>query len=400
MKKGMFMVAAAALSLASCSNDEVVSVQQDVIEFAAVTDNASRGTVLGNPLQEFKVFSVYNGTEVFMNDVKVYNNGTKYVYDEVKFWPVENALDFYAYAPLTLDKKNVNFTKESRTISYEVPTAVNDQLDLLYSVNTGLTKADGVVNMNFRHALAQIEFQAANKLPGMKVEIAGVRVVNALNSGMLTLPAGDTDENSDVKGTWALGTTYKSYPAEAVAVTLDGETAATAISAAANPLLLMPQTVAPAKVDENGNMSFAGEDGKALMFFAIKCRITSVEKDKETGAVLGNTVLWPKNAAQGYAEVVIPATAPDGAWQQGVKYVYTFVFGTEDGTGGYVGPNGPDAGDPTDPTAPVLPGDPTTPADPSDPTNPNEPGEPVLVKVGFTVKVDDFHVANMGDVNM
>ena len=131
----------------------------------------------------------------------------------------------------------------------------------------------------------------------------------------------------------------------------DGEDVTKEFSSKA--MLLLPQTVAawsPAEnptVLENGN--YATDKGA---YFLVKCAIYNVAGDSFSE---GDTALWGSTSE--HKNVAIPVNP---TWEQGKKYIYTFVFG--DG-GGY-DPENPDP-------------------DPDDP-------DPVLIPVTFTVSVDDF----------
>ena len=389
MKKSLFIMALGAFALTSCSQDEVLDVQKDAVQFSVVADKASRGAVTTTAnIDNFTVtaFNVettggdkVNGT-TFMNLNKVELKDGKWVPGITKFWPTEGAINFYSYSPS--DLTGVSVAAAAQTITHTVPTTCGNQIDILYALNTGLGKADGEVPVNFRHALAQIVFQAENSKSDLEVVIDGVRIVNIKESGVFTWPTvatvdpnystGDTGADTELAskgwGTWAIGSTYKSYPADITNTTLTGVQAATELTTDGKPLLVLPQEITSATVTDN-YMSI--EEGKT--FFAISCKIYSIEGTTKT-------IVWP--SSEGYAEVVIPATTPDGnVWKQGRKYIYTFVFGEG---AGYIGEGGVDPSEPDDPTAPVV-----TPNGPNT-TDPNESGDPVLVPVTFTVTVDQF----------
>ena len=402
MKKSLFFVALGAMALTSCSQDEVKQVNQDAVEFSVVTENAGRGAVITTEsIKEFNVTAYlqeeFTGPQgaytangkVFMDAMNVEKNGDVWTPNVTKFWPTEGAINFYSYAPLAI-ADGVNFGAASQTIAYEVPTTCADQQDVLYAFNSGLTKANKNVPVNFRHALSQIIFRAKNTKADLEVEIVDVRVVNVKNSGVLTMPKIQTSsflynadpmvrdtETDDTWGKWDLSAAVlKSYPATMrnADVVLTGVTPTfETMSLVKDPLLLMPQELTPATITDN-YMTFDGA------FFAIKCKIYSIEDGNKT-------LLWPKS--EGYAEVAIPVTSPDKnaegkpMWKQGKKYIYTFVFGEG---AGYIGPDGIEP-DPNDPGVdPVDPNGPNT-------TDPNEPGDPVLVPVTFTVTVDMFQTA-------
>lgn len=390
MKKSLFIVALGAFALTSCSQDEVLDVQKDAVQFSVVADKASRGAVTTTAnidnftVTAFNVETTGGGDKVngttFMNLNKVELKDGKWVPGITKFWPTEGAINFYSYSPS--DLTGVSVAAAAQTITHTVPTTCGNQIDILYALNTGLGKADGEVPVNFRHALAQIVFQAENSKSDLEVVIDGVRIVNIKESGVFTWPTvatvdpnystGDTGADTELAskgwGTWAIGSTYKSYPADITNTTLTGVQAATELTTDGNPLLVLPQEITSATVTDN-YMSI--EEGKT--FFAISCKIYSIEGTTKT-------IVWP--SSEGYAEVVIPATTPDGnVWKQGRKYIYTFVFGEG---AGYIGEGGVDPSEPDDPTAPVV-----TPNGPNT-TDPNQSGDPVLVPVTFTVTVDQF----------
>lgn len=404
MKKSLFIVALGVLALTSCSQDEVLDVQKDAVQFSVVADKASRGKVTTTDnitnfmVNAFKADVTTGGVvtgnldQFFMKDVKVSgSNTTVWSYDFTKFWPTTDKINFYSYSPASLT--GVSIASDVQTITHTVSTTCGNQIDILYALNNGLGKADGEVKVNFRHALAQIVFQAENSKSDLEVVIGGVRIVNVKNSGTFSWPTASTnnpnytetenggtgDTSSDTQldaswGTWALTDAYVSHPADIEQQTLTGETAdAVALTKDVDPLLVMPQTFIPATV-ENKFMTI--EQGKT--FFAISCKIYSIENGTT------KTLLWP--STDGFAEVVIPATSPDkidakDAWKQGRKYVYTFKFGEG---AGYIGEGGVTPGTPDDPDAP------STDQPANDPSNPNQSGDPVLVPVTFTVTVDQF----------
>lgn len=436
MKKSLFFVALGALALTSCSQDEVIQVNQDAVSFSVVADNTSRGTVeTTDDIDDFmvKAFNIdANGinTTVFMDNMKVYrtkDGGTwsDWTYGSTKFWPNSGEINFYSYSPANLNEKDfatvtINPTQGSngstsnlgaQTIQYTVPTKCSEQIDVLYALNTGMSKANKNVAVNFRHALSQIVFQAKNIKKDLKVVIKGVRVVNLKNSATFTWPAVATtvqtaiDANGDVVdngidtegdswGTWdSYATDYVSHPADITEATLaygDDAGEVSTLTTDGNPLLLLPQQIYPATIDkENNFMKF--EAGKS--FFVIDCVIFNVEQtgvDASSNPIYTETQLWPATA-DATAEVAIPVSSPDKVvnadssisyfWKQGRRYVYTFVFGQG---AGYIGPNGENA--PTDPDAPEAGGNTNT-------ADPNEPGDPVLVPVTFTVTVDMFQTA-------
>lgn len=125
MYKKIFMgiAAVAALTLVSCSSDDLNSLsdnssKNEAISFdgylgrSAVAVNGSRGSeltkdVLQKSTEGFGVFGNYSSTKdqtfganLFNNQqVKYSSTDNKWAYENTKYWPTEGHIDFLAYAP-------------------------------------------------------------------------------------------------------------------------------------------------------------------------------------------------------------------------------------------------------------------------------------------------------------
>ena len=177
----MSIAAMAALTLVSCSSDDLDSFsdnssKNEAISFdgylgrSAVAVNGTRGsveTVDNLKTDGFGVFGKYNagagqnfGSDLFDN-VKVYSSSTAdpviWKYDNTKYWPTEGHIDFLAYAP-HVDNK----TLTGSSIDFTVDADVTKQKDLLWANATNQTKADNSgtnkVKLTFNHALAKIGY--------------------------------------------------------------------------------------------------------------------------------------------------------------------------------------------------------------------------------------------------
>lgn len=182
MYKKFFMgiAAMAALTLVSCSSDDLNSVsdnssKNEAISFdgylgrSAVSVNGTRGSVLTiDKLQTkgFGVFGNYNSTggqnfgfNLFNNQPVTYSSADKkWTYSPLKYWPTQGHIDFLAYAPYvkntTLTDSGINFTVEQNAAN---------QKDLLWANATSLTKENKTVTFNFKHALAKIGYKVQLK---------------------------------------------------------------------------------------------------------------------------------------------------------------------------------------------------------------------------------------------
>lgn len=361
MNKKHLIWSLAALAIAGCSNNETVDINRgDAIAFRTVAENMTRSTVEStNTLSAFKVWG-FTDDKTLMSGVEVTKKDGNWTYANTQFWP-ESMVDFYSVAPAGTA---VNITAESQKIeNFTVAKEVANQVDLLYAVNKGCTKeanGENGVAVNFRHALSQIVFKAKNTNENLKVTVKGVEVANVVNGGTFTYPGNTTTPNvteedesiaAGTQGTWVLGNTKETYAAGITEATLTKSDNATDLTNASGALLLMPQTITGWDVDTDPSNN-AGNS-----YFLVDCKIVNVVGDDEV-------TLWPAEGES--AKVAIPVSAI--TWEQGKKYIYTFIFGEG---GGYVPPTEDD----------------------------DEP-EPVLVPISFTVTVDDFIPADGIEVDM
>ena len=196
MDKKFFMgiAAMAALTLVSCSSDDLNSLsdnssKNEAISFdgylgrSAVAVNGSRGSVVDiKALQEstkgFGVFGNYSsttegtpayGNSLFKNQQVTYDKTkSKWTYSPLRFWPTQGHIDFLAYAPYDSQYDNI-VTKDNQKLTFIVDSNITNQKDLLYANAVGQTK-DGIsstgnkVKFQFAHALSKL---------GYKVKLSG-----------------------------------------------------------------------------------------------------------------------------------------------------------------------------------------------------------------------------------
>lgn len=370
--KLMLVAFGAALMVTSCSQDEVVSVnQENAIVFRASTTSATRATTQYDnfTLDAFKVYAYDEANNAFMDGVEVTKSGSDWTYSPLKYWPNDGTLDFYSFAPS-------DFTGYSNKAfgAYTVSADAAGQIDLLYAYNKGVSKQEAAVNVNFRHALSQIVFKAKKtENCNLDIVIDGVQIVNAANaSDGFTFPDATTsdkflygDANADPAvapyydatnvGSWAKPSKTEDAQPFTAGITSTTVTTTTAdiTTAGTGALMLLPQTLTAWNPQDAPSPKAEGQKGT---YFMVKC---SIKDDK--------TYLW--GSANETKYVAIPL---GGAWEIGKRYEYTFVFGEG-------------AGYNPDPTP--------------DPEDPDPDPEPVLVPITFTVSIDDFVPGNNVDLS-
>lgn len=372
MKKSIFMVALAAMSLASCSNDSVVEVPQpDEIKFNVVAANAGRAANVysaSNTMEQFSVYAAFQLTgesthRSYIEGDVIKKEGTAWNNQSTRYWADGGHLDFYAVAGLADNKFTTWVAGSEPTVAFTVNNDVTKQEDLLYAVKKNATKENGVVNLNFRHGLSQIVFNAVNKKDKLYVKVKGIEVIGKfVTNGTLTLPGADTDATLAAanQGTWVNGAasatdiTYAAYAnanGQEIAYNANGTAVNLTNDNAGNgSMLLIPQEVKGWSPAEVGKTSIY--DGAVVK---VDCEIWNV-----AGAEFDPA----KDVPLHIGKAVLPLNAN---WEQGNKYTYTLVFGGTAAPGETPGPGGyeEDSKDPKDPT-------------------------PILETISFSVTVDDF----------
>lgn len=370
MNRKLFFAAMAATALASCTNDDLVEVNQgEGIAFRASLDKAlTRGTTTN--LQNLNAFKVtafgQDEANNYFTDMPVTSNdkGATWKTGATYYWPGFD-LKFFAYAPQDLN--NVSIDKDAQTITDFAPDqAVAKQKDLLVSYNTGNkqnNEAKGVA-MNFKHALSQIEVQAKCSNEKIKIEVIGLKMVNAAAKANFTFPADETKTDYTMQQSQWTELKEKDEHSKAYIikdkdkmVTLRKD--AQSLMFGEGGMMLIPQQLT----------EWDGTASKTGAYLSVLCRIYSLDNGNET-------LLYPRPVAGDNKDgkYAFSAVAINTNWEPGKKYIYTLNFCGENGGAGEIDPN------------------PTNPVDPTDPDVEEKPGtggEEILGKpISFTVTVD------------
>lgn len=203
MFKNLFMgiAAMAALTLVSCSSDDLNSLsdtpsKNEAISFdsylgrSAVSVNGSRGSVLEiddlkSSTEGFGVFGNYSSTDgeafgsnLFDNQKVTYSStNEKWEYTPVKYWSPQGHIDFLAYAP-RVDGTTLN----GSSIEFTVADNAADQKDLLWANAANQTMANNsgtkkYVKFQFAHALSRLGYTVKTSLTDAitlkKITLAG-----------------------------------------------------------------------------------------------------------------------------------------------------------------------------------------------------------------------------------
>lgn len=386
------------MAMASCSQDETIGINHDgdEITFNVVTNNATRAADVycnQNLPGGFYVSAISDGKTYIDGDHVTGSNGNWTNTSGTRYWP-ETAVDFYAHVNGGDAYKWNNGSPKFE--GFTVNNTVGSQVDLLYAVKKNQSKTNGTVNLNFRHALSQIVFQAKNTNENLYVEIAGVSVVNVGGKNTFTFPSANTETNIEHNnydtdgdgvyedgefgsinydaswGSWDnLTSGTEKYDVDFDKTSVPGNNTLVSLTTKNDPskeynsnaMLLLPQTTSAWDPETNPLPGATGNTGSYLL---VDCAIFNVAGDDYAD---GDVCLWGEQQGSTWntKELAIPVAFE---WKQGKKYVYTLVFG--EGNGGY------------DP-------DPDPDPDPEDP-------DPVLVPITFEIFVDEFVPVDGGEI--
>ena len=193
MKKSFLMLGLAVAAMTSCTNDEVVEVNQsNLIKFESFVNKGTRAvtetTTTG--LSQFYVFGGY-GTDYInvFNDVAVTFNSTDNNWAPVTEaeWTANN-YRFAAYANRntseklspTFDANGLKFTDYVVSDDKDLVAALSGEVD-----NSNL--ANNAVALTFKHMLSQVKFTFKNTDASHRMSVSDVTVSNVNNKGTGTL---------------------------------------------------------------------------------------------------------------------------------------------------------------------------------------------------------------------
>lgn len=377
MKKLLF-AAAVITAMASCSNNEIIDVNPgEGISFRTSLDKATRTnaenvTTLDN-LNDFKVTGLTNNQNYF-TDLLVSKAGSVWNTESTYYWPNDN-VQFFAYAPTNIGTGTISINNSGQQITNFTPeTEVANQKDLLISYNTGnkTTNESTGVLMNFKHALSQIEIKAKCSNPNIKIEVKGVRIVNAGRKADFTFPTEVTNSTYTLpQAKWSNlqdKDTKEAYKVKGENI-VELTSSAQSIMFGQKNFMLIPQQLT----------AWAGKGHTTGAYISVLCRIYSKSGSEEI-------LLYPKTSPATRASVILPeqtmyayaSVAIDTNWEPGKKYIYTLDFcsSTNSGGAGLIDPNPDNTTDPE--------------VDPN-PKDGSEGGDPVLNgPIKFTVAVDNW----------
>lgn len=370
-KTPLFLIAMSAIALASCSDDEPVSIRQNATE--AISFRSGMGTRASETtnanLDKIYVTAVYGDSIVNTSTKKfdgfknsLYFSNIEFDKGADSFFKSANGrqynwlgpsqeIDFFAYAPsqdelgadILMKEDNSGMTLES----FAVPESIADQVDFITANATGTKKNNETsgVELTFDHRLSQIEIQAKSESKQYTYKVIGARIGRPEYMGTF-----DFNTNEWTLDDWHDTAIYTS----ACDTTTLTATPVSIMGADGNAMLL-PQTLTP--WDITGDPDNVAREA----YLSVLVSITQTDNGTQIYPFPNESDFTRKPVRQ-YGWASIPLS---GTWEQGKKYIYTLDF-----------TNGAGHVDPDDPY----------------------PGTEIISNIKFSVKVNDWVDANSGKV--
>lgn len=315
MNKAIYLCAAAALALASCSNDETVEMaQQKGISFRAVTGlNTRASEVTTTNLSEILVTAFWdannNKYDGFTNGEVLYKKDGNGDFNSAipVYWPGKDQenekLSFTAFSNNWTGNKTITDKNTISVGSVEINTDVDQQADMVYVTGvTGTKTANETsgVALTLKHALSQIQISAKSDNTVYTYQVKGIRISNVDGEANFDVVADKWSNNN--ANDQVYNVTYDN------AITLSG-TAQTIMKAEGNNLMLLPQGATTAWDVENDK-----QNANKGTYISVLLRITKTAD---------NSNVFPAEGADTYGWAAVPASF---TWEKGNKYVYTLNF--------------------------------------------------------------------------
>ena len=338
MKKAFYMMAAAAITLSSCSSEETTDVaKSSTITFRTSVGLNSRGVELTTDnIQKMWVSAFYqsDGSEYFLDEEFTKDKAagsTTFAPVNAQYWKEGRTYKFVAISPAKTEWPVAPvIAKDQVTCTDLTPaTTIADQKDLVIGAvdaSSADHKTEGV-GLTLKHILSQIQIKVKSTNDKIVYRIKGIRIVNVgKNKGTLTY---NTTQNS---ASWNLNdekVTYTNMLDEAIV--LDGQKTQEATLTGENGgAMIIPQDITP----WNGKKVTDTETYDKGTYISLLLNVKTTN---------GQQYMYPANAQgeNSYGWVAIPV--PNNEWKIGNKYIYTLNMSYGCGKVDPVNPN-PDGG--------------------------------------------------------
>ena len=217
MKKTLF-AALALVSMASCSNEEVLEVaQKEAIGFEnAFVNNSTRSvsdpSTKTNTIADFAVYGFVKGDATATTSATLFNGVTvnktiknleldannPWKYEATQYWIKDAVYNFAAVSPVEEQKWSVKTGTTPSPTGMELSFENTGTQDLLYaqlaSPMTGLATNNPAVAFTFNHILSKVKFTFKNEYNATEstIRVKNIVITNPYKTGNVALTASTT----------------------------------------------------------------------------------------------------------------------------------------------------------------------------------------------------------------
>lgn len=358
MKKNYIMgvIACAALTMTSCSNDEIGgnnTKQGDPIEFGVYLGRdaqGSRGTIIATEnLTKFGVSAYYltSVTPDFMYNQAVNKSGDAWTYSPVKYWPtMENyGITFYAYAPHTDDANGFIKLPDNNgigvpVINVSLPTG--DKADLKQMVDFVTDEEYHQMKTNGNNTSDKITFTFNHKMTriGLKANVSkDVYNTDAANKTKVVIRSIELNAG----GEFYTSAKYK-YTEHITSISSNPEywydqKGDVKLNLKSILNWSTDWAISGKKIISSTNQGIALEGTSAVDLFNTGQYLFLIPAPKETGLTKNSTsatitydiITEDSNLEDGYSKTSATKTVylPEGIMQQGKAYNLTFTIAVD-----------------------------------------------------------------------
>lgn len=248
MKKILF-VALAAATMMSCTENEVIenAGNKKAVTFGTAVSSTTRATITDITALQKSGFTVYAyntgadaaGTGVlnkeFMKNLAVTYSAPDWTFSGTYYWPLDQKIQFFAYATDAAATYKAETTDKYPTIDYTIAKESADQKDFVVAKATDQTQAtsENGVKLTFTHALTQVNFSVIGDNADLTYKVTSIGISGVANTGTYSF-ADNTWTATGTEGTYTYPIVDNASVTGTTALSLGKPNAA---------LMLMPQTM-------------------------------------------------------------------------------------------------------------------------------------------------------------
>lgn len=304
---GWGIVLAGALSLASCSEEEMLDKNEPEtpIKFGSVKTRAE--VTAATDIEEFKVFAEMNylledNTEStdfmpLLENEKVYrDDNNNFTYTNTRYWVYDRTFNFFAVYPFESEVSRADFvqgenTYDGYTIAFETPATADTDLMTAYKTERTITgnTLPSSVDMEFQHLLSKINIKVAKNTENEKNKV----IIKSFSlGGIWKTGTFKTSRFYDYEDNWDF------YGSSTLTITKNGQWTldTNGIGMTGNGFLLMPQSIGLNRI------------------------VVTITYEYYTA----NTDTTPQKTS------TVQAFIPVGEWEAATQYNYNLVLAAED----------------------------------------------------------------------